>query len=71
MALFFTDYSLGFLGLSDGCWKYILEVDSKRSKLYDVCVDPGETKDLSTDESLRVDAYRRHLEVWINSQKLP
>jgi hypothetical protein len=71
MALFFTDYSLGFLGLSDGCWKYILEVDSRRSKLYDVCADPGETKNLSAEENMRVDAYRRHLEGWIGSQTLP
>ena len=45
----------GFLGLRDGCWKYILEVDSQRSKLYNVCVDREETKDRSAMESLRVD----------------
>ena len=54
MALFFTDYSLVLLGLRDGCWKYILEVDSQRSKLYDVCVDREETKDRSVNgESAR------------------
>src|SRR5205085_7026945 len=31
MALFFTDYSIGWLGLTDGCWKYLLEMDSGRS----------------------------------------
>jgi arylsulfatase A-like enzyme len=71
MALFFTDYSLGFLGLIDGCWKYIFEVDSQRSKLYDVCSDPGETKDRSTDDSSRVDHYRKTLNDWISAQALP
>jgi phosphoglycerol transferase MdoB-like AlkP superfamily enzyme len=71
MALFFTDYSLGFLGLADGCWKYILEVDSQRSKLYDVCRDPGERKDLSANESLRVDRYRKVVQDWIRAQTLP
>jgi len=71
MALFFTDYSLGFLGLRDGCWKYIFEVDSQRSKLYDVCTDPGETRDRSSDENLRVDRYRKTLQDWISAQALP
>ena len=41
MALFFTDYALGWLGLRDGCWKFLLELDSKRSQLFDVCRDPA------------------------------
>jgi len=68
MALFFTDYSLGFLGLADGCWKYIFEVDSQRSKLFDVCIDPAETKDRSAEESVRVDRYRKTLQAWITAQ---
>ncbi len=31
MALFFTDYSLAFLGLRDGDWKFIHDVESGRS----------------------------------------
>ena len=62
MALFFTDYSLGFLGLDHACWKYIFEMDSRRSKLYNACRDPEETKDLSGMEGPRVTAYRDHLE---------
>ena len=50
MALFFTDYSLGFLGLYDSCWKMIFETDSRRSRLYDVCADPQETQDLSAEK---------------------
>ena len=49
MALFYTDYSLGWLGLTDGCWKYLYEIDSRRSRLFDVCEDPGETRDRTKD----------------------
>jgi arylsulfatase A-like enzyme len=69
MALFFTDYSLGFLGLYDSCWKMIFETDSRRSSLYDVCADPGETQDLSAKEEARVAAYRSSLERWIAAEK--
>jgi arylsulfatase A-like enzyme len=68
MALFFTDYSLGFLGLYDSCWKMIFETDTRRSKLYDVCADPQETRDLSAKEQGRVAAYRASLERWIAAQ---
>ena len=71
MALFFTDYSLGFLGLSDGCWKFIFETDSVRSKLFDTCKDSGETTDVSTKERERVRVYQERLERWISSQELP
>src|SRR5262249_15050267 len=47
MSLFFTDYSLGWLGLYDSCRKYLLEINSGHEKLYDVCADPEETIDLS------------------------
>lgn len=68
MALFFTDYSLGWLGLRDSCWKYLYEIDSSRSKLFDVCKDRGETVELSTAESARVRAYRLNLQHWIAAQ---
>jgi arylsulfatase A-like enzyme len=64
MALFMTDYSLGLLGLRDGCWKYIFEVDAGRSKLFDVCTDPGETRDRSSDQVVRADAYRARALAW-------
>ena len=68
MALFFTDYSLGFLGLYDSCWKMIFETESKRSSLYDVCADPQETQDLSVNNEARVAAYRASLERWITAR---
>jgi arylsulfatase A-like enzyme len=65
MALFFTDYSLGFLGLADSCWKMIFETGSRRSKLYDLCQDPEETHDVARENESRVAAYRANLERWI------
>jgi arylsulfatase A-like enzyme len=69
MALFMTDYSLGLLGLRDGCWKYIHQVDAGRSKLFDVCSDPGETRDRSSDQAARVDAYRERVLRWSTAQR--
>jgi arylsulfatase A-like enzyme len=68
MALFFTDYSLSLLGLYDACWKYIYEVDSGRSRLYDVCRDANERLDHSQREVQRAETYRQHLQGWIAAQ---
>lgn len=64
MALFATDYSLALLGLRDGCWKFIDEIDSGRGKLYDLCADPEERRDLSAAEPVRVSKYRERLRRW-------
>jgi phosphoglycerol transferase MdoB-like AlkP superfamily enzyme len=69
MALFYTDYSLGLTGLRDGCWKYIYELDSKRSKLFDLCQDAAELNDLSSSHPERVMAYRSLLNRWLKAQK--
>ncbi len=71
MALFFTDYSIGWLGLRDACWKYIYDMDSRRSKLFDVCVDPGELDDKSRTQPERVRIYRSNLEQWIRNRSAP
>jgi len=68
MALFFTDYSLGFAGLRDGCWKYILQIEAGRSQLFDLCVDPGEAADRSASEQARVSAYRTQVMGWLGSR---
>ncbi len=57
MALFFTDYSLGMLGLRDGRWKFIYELDSHRSKLFDLDRDPRETADVSKQNPERTAWY--------------
>jgi lipoteichoic acid synthase len=67
-AFFYTDYSLGWLGLRDSCWKYLYEVDSGRSKLFDVCRDPDETRDRGADSEALVRAYRRRVQHWAAAQ---
>jgi len=69
MALFYTDYSIGWLGLADGCWKYLYEIDSRRSRLFDVCADPGETIDRAAEHNNRVAAYRERVIAWAGAQK--
>jgi hypothetical protein len=69
MALFFTDYSIGWLGLADGCWKYLYEVDSGRSRLFDVCDDPGELRDRASESAQRVAAYRDRVRAWAAAEK--
>ena len=69
MALFYTDYSIGWLGLADGCWKYLYEIDSRRSRLFDVCGDPGETRDRAAEFPERVAFYRDRVVAWAAAQK--
>jgi hypothetical protein len=69
MALFFTDYSLGMFGLRDGGWKFIHELDSRRSKLFDLSRDPGERIDVSAHQPARVRLYKDALRGWSAAQK--
>ncbi len=69
MALFYTDYSLSLMGLCDGNWKYLYELDTGRSKLFDLNQDPGEQNDLSPLRQEQVSAYRHILTAWSTSQK--
>ena len=69
LALFYTDYSLSWLGLRDGCWKYIYELESGRSKLFDLCQDAEERNDLATLHPERIAAYRAHVQRWSAAQK--
>ena len=69
MALFFTDYSIGWLGLRDGCWKYLFEIDADRSRLFDVCRDRDEQHDVAGGARDRVDAYRRRVAEWQSTVK--
>ena len=69
MALFYTDYTIGWLGLRDGCWKLLYEVEAQRSRLFDVCLDPAETHDRANAEPVRVAAYRDRLERWSAAQR--
>ncbi len=69
MALFYTDYSLSLMGLRDGDWKYIYELDAGRSKLFDLRQDAAELNDLSQLHPERVTAYRSLLTRWSTAQK--
>jgi phosphoglycerol transferase MdoB-like AlkP superfamily enzyme len=64
MALFATDYSLALLGLRDGCFKFIYEVEARRGKLFDLCSDEEERRDLSAVERTRAAAYAERLMRW-------
>lgn len=66
---FFTDYSLGLVGLRDGDWKFIYELDSGRPKLFDLQRDPGEMDDVSIAQRPRVENYKTALVEWSAGQK--
>jgi hypothetical protein len=69
MALFVTDYSLGFLGLRDGRWKLIHELESGQSWLFDLSKDPEERHNLAIGYPERTATYRQHLLRWSAAQK--
>jgi arylsulfatase A-like enzyme len=69
MVLFCTDYSIGLLGLRDGDWKMIHELESSRSQLFDLRTDPEEKHDLSQLHRERTEVYREHLLRWAAAQK--
>ena len=69
MALFFADYSVGMMGLRDGPWKFIYELESGHSRLFDLRQDPLERSDRSADQPDRARWYREDLEGWAAAQK--
>ena len=64
MAFFFADYSRGLLGLRDGRFKMIYELDSQRAKLYDLDEDVGEQRDVARRDLDRAAWYVRNLRAW-------
>ena len=69
MALFFADYSLGMLGLRDGPWKFIYELDSGRARLFDLEADPQERVNLSNRHVEQARWYTQDLRSWSAAQK--
>ena len=69
IARFFTDQALLQVGLRDGPWKFIDEVDSGRARLFDLRTDPGELRNVEGDQRERVELYRRHLAAWRARQR--
>lgn len=66
---FLTDYSLGFLGLREGQWKYIYEVNKRRSSLFDLSMDPNETTDRAKEFSQKVATYEGIVLDWASQHK--
>ncbi len=69
MALFFTDYSQALLGLRDGRWKFLHEVESGRLRLFDLEADPGERNNLANHHANRVQIYRDRLTRWSSASR--
>jgi len=68
-AMMFTDYSMALLALRDGTWKFIYEVESGRSALFDLEVDPTERSNLAGRHPARVRSYRDRLLRWGTAQR--
>ena len=64
MALFFADYSRASVGLRDGSRKYIYEMDSGRSRLFDLGLDPRERTNLADGFPEQTTWYQRNLRRW-------
>jgi arylsulfatase A-like enzyme len=69
MALLLTDYSLRFVGLRDGVWKFIDEVGANRGKLFRLDHDAAERQNLAATYPERTAAYRPLLTRWSRAQK--
>jgi hypothetical protein len=68
-ALFFADYSLGLIGLRDGGMKYVYELESGRSQLFDLDRDPQEAHNLADQHLADVRRYAQDLRGWSAAQK--
>jgi glucan phosphoethanolaminetransferase (alkaline phosphatase superfamily) len=68
-ALFFADYSLGFLGLRDGPWKFVYEIESGKEQLFKMDQDPRELSNLAPSESARASWYGQVVRGWSGEQK--
>jgi len=71
LSFFFTDYSRPWVGIRDGCWKYLLDIDPGRSRLFDVCADPAEATDRSADPVADERAYRLRALQWLAHTQAP
>ncbi len=58
MVRFFTEQSLPRAGLREGRYKFLLDEDTGRGRLYDLASDPGERADIAAAHPERVARYR-------------
>ncbi len=68
-ALFFADYSLGLVGLRDGPMKFIHELESGRSRLFDLETDPKESVNLAERRADSTRTYADRLKRWVVVQQ--
>jgi len=47
----------------------LLELDTNRSHLFDVCADPDEQRDRAGEFPERTAAYRERVRAWASAQK--
>jgi arylsulfatase A-like enzyme len=69
IAFFFSDYSLALVGLRDGPFKFIHELGSGRSRMFDVERDPREQTDLAASHPELVHRYVRNVRGWSAAEK--
>ncbi len=65
IAHFMTDYASLQVGLRQGRYKLIDELDTGRSRLFDVAADPGEQHNLASAMPDRALRYRAYLDTWL------
>ena len=68
-ALFFTDYGLPLVGIRDGAWKFVCEINGNDEQLFDARRDAAESLELSGKHGAMVAQYRERLGRWAAAQK--
>lgn len=61
---FYADWYRHLLGLRDGQWKYIYDVDSDRAELYDLGKDRRERHNVVASHGKQAGAYRERVRAW-------
>jgi arylsulfatase A-like enzyme len=64
MIYFYADWYRHYLGLRDGQWKYIYELDHDKSELYDLDHDRAEHNNLAKEHPDQVAAYAERTLQW-------
>ena len=68
-ALFFTDYGLPLVGIRDGRWKFVCEINGNGGQLFNASEDAAESAELSGKHRAMVAQYRERLSRWAAAQK--
>jgi lipoteichoic acid synthase len=68
-ALFFTDYALPLVGIRDGPWKFVCEINGNDRQLFNASRDAAESVELSRKHPAMVAQYRERLSQWAAAQK--